>query len=131
MASPDEAKAEIVREGVKAIPNSVKLWLQVARLEQDGTNKSRVVRKGLEYIPNSVILKLAADEDDARPLLQMAVECCPLHVELWVALARLETYDMAKKVLNRATEKLLKEPAIWIAAAKLELRRSQWKYCNG
>ncbi|MCI35555.1 pre-mRNA-processing factor 6-like, partial [Trifolium medium] len=35
-------------------------------------------------------------------------------------LARLETYDNAKKVLNRARERLPKEPAIWITAAKLE-----------
>ncbi|KAJ4964626.1 hypothetical protein NE237_016475 [Protea cynaroides] len=33
---------------------------------------------------------------------------------------RLETYDNAKKVLNRAREKLSKEPAIWITAAKLK-----------
>uniref|UniRef100_M8C4I5 Pre-mRNA-processing factor 6 n=1 Tax=Aegilops tauschii TaxID=37682 RepID=M8C4I5_AEGTA len=36
--------------------------------------------------------------------------------------ARLETYDQARKVLNKAREKLDKEPAIWITftAAKLE-----------
>lgn len=33
-----------------------------------------------------------SDEDDARLLLARAVECCPQHVELWLALARLETY---------------------------------------
>jgi hypothetical protein len=39
-----------------------------------------------------------ATEDDARVLLSRAVECCPTHVELWLALAKLETYDNAKKV---------------------------------
>jgi pre-mRNA-processing factor 6 len=39
-----------------------------------------------------------ASEDDARVLLSRAVECCPTHVELWLALAKLETYDNAKKV---------------------------------
>jgi pre-mRNA-processing factor 6 len=39
-----------------------------------------------------------ASEDDARILLSRAVECCPQHVELWLALARLETYENARKV---------------------------------
>ena len=48
------------------------------------------------------------------------MECCPFHIELWLALARLERYEGAKKVLKRARTKLSKEPAIWITAAKLE-----------
>ncbi len=39
-----------------------------------------------------------AEEDDARILLSRAVECCPQAVELWLALARLETYENARKV---------------------------------
>ncbi len=31
-------------------------------------------------------------------MLDRAVECCPNQVELWLALAKLETYDNAKKV---------------------------------
>ena len=42
------------------------------------------------------------------------------HVELWLALARLEGYENAKKVLNRARRAIPTEPAIWISAAKLE-----------
>jgi pre-mRNA-processing factor 6 len=123
LASPDEAKAVIAR-GVKAIPHSVKLWMQPSKFEQDDANKSRVLRKGLENIPDSVRLWKAvvelANEEDARILLHRAVECCPLHVELWLALTRLETYDQAKKVLNKARENLSKEPSFWITAAKLE-----------
>ncbi|KAI9177455.1 hypothetical protein LWI28_015435 [Acer negundo] len=123
LAIPDEAKA-VIASGVKMIPNSVKLWLQAAKLEHVVVNKSRVLRKGLENIPDSVRLWIAvvelADSEDARLLLHRAVECCPFHVELWLDLARLETYDNAKKVLNRARMKLAKEPAIWITAAKLE-----------
>ena len=107
-----------------SIPNSVKLWLQAAKLESSDLNKSRVLRKGLEHIPDSVRLWKAvvelANEEDARLLLHRAVECCPLHVELWLALVRLETYDQARKILDKAREKLPKEPAIWIMAAKLE-----------
>ncbi|XP_021716471.1 protein STABILIZED1-like isoform X1 [Chenopodium quinoa] len=123
LVSPDEAKAVIAR-GVKAITNSVKLWLQAAKLEQDDISKIRVLTKGLQHIPKSVRLWKAvvelANEDEAKLFLQKAVKSCPLHVELWLALARLETYERAKKVLNRAREKLPKEPAIWITAAKLE-----------
>ncbi|KAI3826694.1 hypothetical protein L1987_00746 [Smallanthus sonchifolius] len=123
LANPDEAKA-VIAKGVKVIPNSVKLWMQAAKLEHDDANKSRVLRKGLGNIPDSVRLWKSvvelANEDDAKLLLQRAVECCPLHVELWLALARLEKYDAAKKVINKAREKLTKEPAIWITAAKLE-----------
>jgi pre-mRNA-processing factor 6 len=43
-----------------------------------------------------------ASEDDARVLLSRAVECCPTHVELWLALAKLESYDNAKKVGRRS-----------------------------
>ena len=46
--------------------------------------------------------RLAGAQDDARVLLSRAVECCPQHVELWLALARLETYENARAVLNQA-----------------------------
>lgn len=42
-----------------------------------------------------------------------AVECCPQHVELWMALARLETYENARKVggWGWALEELAVAPA--------------------
>jgi len=54
------------------------------------------------------------------PRQARAVECCPDQADLWIALVRLETYDNAKKVLNRAVAALPTEPLIWITAAKLE-----------
>ena len=39
---------------------------------------------------------------------------------MWLALARLETYQQARKVLNKARETIPTEPQIWITAAKLE-----------
>nr|DAD29707.1 TPA_asm: hypothetical protein HUJ06_031175 [Nelumbo nucifera] len=65
--SPGDAKVVIAR-GVKSIPNSLKLWMQVVKLEHDGVNKSRVLRKGLEHIPYSVrlwkaVVELANEED--------------------------------------------------------------------
>ena len=44
--------------------------------------------------------------------LARAVECVPLSVEMWLALARLETVDNARKVLNQARQTLPTEPMI-------------------
>lgn len=56
----------------------------------------------MESNPSSVRLWKAAidleDPEDARMLLARAVECCPLSTELWLALAKLETYENAQKV---------------------------------
>lgn len=49
-----------------------------------------------------------------------AVECCPQHVELWLALARLETYKNAQKILNRARQAIPTSADVWINASKLE-----------
>ncbi|GKV34271.1 hypothetical protein SLEP1_g42655 [Rubroshorea leprosula] len=111
LAKPDDAKAVIAR-GVKSVPNSVKLRLQGVKLEHDDVNKSRVLRKGLEQIPDSVRLWKAvvelAKEEDARLLLHRVVECCLLHVELWLALAKLETYDMRRRFLTRPEKSCLR-----------------------
>lgn len=53
-------------------------------------------------------------------MLHKAVECIPSKLEFWLALARLETYEEAKAVLNKARFYLPSEPSIWINAAKLE-----------
>ncbi|CAF5158308.1 unnamed protein product, partial [Rotaria magnacalcarata] len=39
---------------------------------------------------------------------------------LWLALARLETYENARRVLNKAREHIPTDRQIWIMAAKLE-----------
>lgn len=39
---------------------------------------------------------------------------------MWLALAKLESYDNAKKVLNKARKALPTDHSLWIAAAKLE-----------
>lgn len=52
-------------------------------------------------------------------LLTRAVEVIPSSVELWLTLARLETPDNAKKVLNSARNKIPTSHEIWIAAGRL------------
>uniref|UniRef100_A0AAF5Q4B9 Pre-mRNA-processing factor 6 n=1 Tax=Wuchereria bancrofti TaxID=6293 RepID=A0AAF5Q4B9_WUCBA len=125
---PDTAKA-IVAAAVRSLPNSVRIWMKAAELEEDLKAKKKVFRKALEQIPTSVRLWKAAVEleepEDARILLTRAVECCSTSTELWLALARLETYENARRVLNRAREHIPTERQIWISAARLEETRGQ------
>ncbi|KAF4792125.1 hypothetical protein TURU_123599 [Turdus rufiventris] len=53
-------------------------------------------------------------------MLNQAVECCPTSAELWLALARLGTYENAQKVLNKARENIPMDRHIWITVAKLQ-----------
>ena len=53
-------------------------------------------------------------------MLHRAVECVPHCLEMWLALAKLETYEIGRMVLNKARQSLPLEHSIWINAAKLE-----------
>ena len=52
--------------------------------------------------------------------MEGAPDLMGLSVQLWLALARLETYENARKVLNKARENIPTDRHIWITAAKLE-----------
>ena len=79
---------KIFAAAVAEIPNSVRIWCAAANLEKDKKTKRRVYKKALENIPNSVRLWKNAveleDEDDAKMMLNRAVECCPTATDLWV-----------------------------------------------
>jgi len=75
------------------IPNSVRLWKETVNLETEAA--------------------------DARILLSRAVEVIPQSVELWLALARLETPKQARAVLNKARKAVPTSHEIWIAAGRL------------
>ena len=64
-------------------------------------------------------VNLESSITDARILLSRAVEVIPLSVELWLALARLETPEKAKSVLNKARKAVPTSHEIWIAAGRL------------
>ena len=70
-------------------------------------------------------MNLEASPSDARILLARAVEVIPLSVELWLALARLETPDKAKAVLNKARKAVPTSHEIWIAAGRLLEQEAQ------
>lgn len=50
-------------------------------------------------------------------------------MDMWLALARLESFKNARKVLNDARKTLPTEPSIWITAAKLVWRVCCWLAC--
>eukprot|EP00960_Hanusia_phi_P070961 767436-Hanusia_phi.AAC.13 len=140
---------KIIAQAVHHLPTkvsctapTVSLWMRAAELEQEAKGKVKLP------CPHPFCLTVAAEEssakgfgidprfgeDAARVLLTRAVEdgCCPLSVDLWLALARLEEYQevtttmpaqrevLARKVLNNARKKVPSEPQIWFTAAKLE-----------
>jgi pre-mRNA-processing factor 6 len=124
---PPKDSKSLVARAVQHLPQSVNIWLAAAELEETQKAKRKVLQKALLTIPNSVKLwkeavELEDEEENAKVLLARAVECIPAaqSVELWLALARLETYQNAKKVLNKARKEIPTEPLIWITAAELE-----------
>lgn len=122
----DNHNAKIIAaNAIKNNDNSVRLWIEAMKLENDPRAKKRVIRHALDHIPQSVVLwkeavNLESNPEDARLLLAKATEIIPLSVELWLALARLETPENAQKILNKARRAVPTSHEIWIAAARLQ-----------
>ncbi|KAK3373279.1 putative pre-mRNA splicing factor prp1 [Lasiosphaeria ovina] len=115
----------IAARAIEANPQSVKLWVEAMKLENDPRSRKKVIRKALDHNPESEALwkeavNLEEEVEDARMLLAKATELIPESLDLWLALARLETPANARKVLNKAVKKLPSSHELWIAAARLE-----------
>lgn len=65
------------------------------------------------------MVNLETEAEDARILLQRAVEVVPHSVELWLTLARLEEPKAAQQVINKARKMIPTSHEIWIAGARL------------
>ncbi len=63
-----------------------------------------------------IAVELEAPDDDH--VISRAVELIPRNVDLWLALARLETYDNARSVVKKARREIPTELSFWITAAK-------------
>ena len=50
--------------------------------------------------------------------------------DLWLALAKLENYENARRVLNKARATIPTEKMIWITAAKLEEANGKPEKCD-
>ena len=135
----DDAKV-VLADAVQHVEQSVNVWLATADLENGEKARKLVLRRGttflhifltisyhyaaLEHIPNFVRLwketvNLETSPADARTLLSRAVEVIPLSVEPWLALARLETPENGKVVLNKARKAVPTSHEIRIAAGRL------------
>ncbi|KAG5221482.1 Pre-mRNA-processing factor [Salix suchowensis] len=114
------AARKTIMQGCEMCPKSEDIWLEAAGLDvclhtvllmcvSDITMKNNNDAKQTVNLETSVV--------DTRILLSRAVEVIPVSVDLWLALARLETPEKAKAVLNRA---LNGEPVLEQRAKELE-----------
>ena len=136
LEATDAAKKRVLLRALERIPQSVRLWraaveisdeddariLLVSRLVDGWTNREPRGEQSPGGVPASTRLTLPPCPAPAPPPppQSRAVECCPQHVELWLALARLESYDNARKVLNKARQAFPTSAEVWISASKLE-----------
>ncbi|KYM79757.1 Pre-mRNA-processing factor 6 [Atta colombica] len=93
----DIKKAKLLLKSVrKTNPNHPPAWIAFAHLEEMTGKAKAVIAQLVRHIPTFVRLWKAAveleDPEDGRILLSRAVECCPISVDLWLALARLEKH---------------------------------------
>ncbi|KAF3860582.1 hypothetical protein F7725_000837 [Dissostichus mawsoni] len=108
----DTAKA-VVAQAVRHLPQSVRIYIRAAELETDMRAKKRVLRKVRLW-------KTAVELENQRMPGSCSAELWSVALLLWLALARLETYENARRVLNKARENIPTDRHIWITAAKLE-----------
>ncbi|KAJ1349755.1 Pre-mRNA-processing factor 6 [Parelaphostrongylus tenuis] len=99
---------------------STKLWLALARLETY-ENARKVLNKVRKHILTDHQIWLCAGRlEGMRHEKDMFDSIVHSSAELWLALARLETYENARKVLNKVRKHILTDPQIWLCAGRLE-----------
>jgi len=101
---PDIAK-KILADSIKYLSDSVKIWMTAAALENNVKEKKKVLRKALQNIPDFELLwnETIELEDDVEE------KFVPQSVNLWLTLSKLETYEKAKGVLNKAIKKICQQ----------------------
>ncbi|XWS68618.1 hypothetical protein CRYUN_Cryun04dG0106000 [Craigia yunnanensis] len=108
---------QLIQKGCEECLKNENVWFEACRLASPDEVKVVIVR-GAKSIPNSMALwlqatKLEHDDVNKNKVLREGLE----HT---LDSVRLNDYDKAKKLFNRAREKLPMELAIWIIVAKLE-----------
>ncbi|CAB4253129.1 similar to Saccharomyces cerevisiae YBR055C PRP6 Splicing factor, component of the U4/U6-U5 snRNP complex [Maudiozyma barnettii] len=115
----------IVTTAIKFNYNSVKLWLKAIDLENEKINKYRVVRKALEEVPTSeelwnLAVEYEKNKNEKINILRKALEFVPQSLHLWTILIKVEEYNEAKILLNRARKLIPNNIKIWLLAIELE-----------
>lgn len=109
-SNPDSAKAMLAR-GVAALPNSIKLWLQVRLVCAPSDCR---VRHGHALLCRFVCQHVPASANAHSSTSPLVLPACAAQA------ARLETDDAAKaRVLRRALERVPNSVRLWKAAVEL------------
>lgn len=104
LEEPEDARIMLSR-AVECCPTSVEVcWARAVASFIPAP--ARITACGIKKVPHAVAS------------IHSQVLSAPL--QLWLALARLETYENARRVLNKARENIPTDRHIWITAAKLE-----------
>ena len=129
--SGPEVQALLAR-AVAGVPDSVRLWEARARAAgPDSAAQCRVYEEALSRVPNSVRLwihrvALASDPSAARVWLRAALKRVPSSRALALALARLEAYPEAVKVLEAVSAALQhSDPVVFVTRIRLE--EARWR----
>ncbi len=133
LAGKKEAKQLMHLALQQYVPQSTKIWIILCQAEEKAPTRRELYRKALEANPKSLELWMAfIDEEEeienAKFLLHNALECIPEALELWIALSKMESYETARKILNKARKSCAPSFRIWLEAMKLEeLNGSEFK----
>lgn len=138
LSSPED-RSSLLDRAVNCVPESSALWFALAESScqnivpslnlvevRKHKNYKTVLQRAVKVNPRCADLWKAlveAESDNpeaARKILTSAVEFCPDSVDMWLALARLESASDARLVINKARRLHPTSVAIWIGAARLE-----------
>ena len=139
---PPSEGEKILLKAVEYLPKSEKIWKRLIKLEKSYDSKKEKIKEALTNISTSesiwkmlIDLEVEKDNDEStlKEILSRAVQCVPHSIDFWLALAKLEKYEDAKKVLNNALKNNKSSALIiWVNAAMLEeAHSSDEKKVNG
>ena len=96
---PINKSIEVILKGLTYLKKSEKLWLTLINYEKDKNKQKEYLKFALENVTSSEKLwkKLIDNEkndiDKTKEILYKAIKYLPNSIEMWLALAKLETYE--------------------------------------
>ena len=123
---PINKSIEVLLKGLTYLKKSEKLWLTLINYEKDKNKQKEYLKFALENVTSSEKLwkKLIDNEKDdidkTKEILYKAIKYLPNSIEMWLALAKLETYEKSKKILENAIDLNKNSYDLYIHLAILE-----------